>query len=65
MCNHPICHLPFAIIEQISMARMIAFAPAVHKVGSRQFGRFSLDVGLWLGLTEVLLMKFPVDLFAS
>ena len=43
------------------MAKIIAFAPAEHKVGSGQFGGFSLAVGLWLGFTEVILVKFPVE----
>lgn len=52
-----------AVFEQmqISTAEMIAFTPAAHKVGLGQFGGFSLAEGLWLGFTEVHLMRFPVD----
>lgn len=53
----------FAIIEQmqISMAKIIAIAPAEHNVGSGQFGGFSLAVGLWLRFTKVPHVKFPVE----
>lgn len=59
------CSLAIFEQMQISTAEMIAFTPAAHKVGSGQFGGFSLAEGLWLEFTEVHLMKFPVDLFAS
>lgn len=53
----------FGIIEQmqISITKIIAFAPAEHKVGLGQFSRFSLAVGLWLRFAEVVLIKFPVE----